>query len=159
SSNGIKLSLNGINQTNLTFIGSGTASNHVVLNSSLLGNLVYNGVITAQDANGNRATNTFTFNTWRSDNPFIEAEDYNYSSGSFILPPNSFPDTFNGYAGLLGNNGVDYLEYDTFGTTNAYRPNDLPELQTAADVDHAGYAGFGYTDYNLGYIKRFEFEN
>jgi hypothetical protein len=159
SSNGIKLSLNGINQTNLTFIGSGSVSNHVVLNSALLDNLVYNGVITAQDANGNKATNTFTFNTWRSDNPFIEAEDYNYSSGGFIPPPNSFPDTFNGYAGLLGNNGVDYLEYDTFGVTNVYRTGDLPQLETTTDVDHAGYAGFGYTDYNLGFIKRFEFEN
>jgi hypothetical protein len=158
STNQIKLSLNGFNQTNLTFTGFNT-NWHVVLNSSLLGNLVYNGVITAQDANGNKATNTFTFNTWRSDNPFIEAEDYNFSSGGFIPPPNSFPDTFNGYAGLLGNNGVDYLEYDTFGVTNAYRTGDLPQLETAVDVDHAGYAGFGYTDYNLGFIKRFEFEN
>src|SRR4029079_19155527 len=56
ATNGIKLSLNGVNQTNLTFTGFST-NWHVVLNSPLLGNLVYNGVITAQDANGNQSTN------------------------------------------------------------------------------------------------------
>src|SRR4051812_33604608 len=145
ATNQIKLTLNGVNQTNLTFSGFPT-NRHVVLTSALLGNVTYNGVITAQDANGNRATNTFTFNTWRPDCPFIEAEDYNFTGGHFIR--DSFPDSFNGYAGLLGSNGVDYLEYDTFGVTNAYRTGDFPQLETAVDADHAAYAANSYIDYN-----------
>jgi hypothetical protein len=84
ASNGVTLALNGANQTNMSFTGSGTTSLHAVLNSALQDNLVYNGTIVATDANGNRATNNFTFNTWRSDNAFIEASDYNYSVGAGV---------------------------------------------------------------------------
>jgi hypothetical protein len=156
ASNAIALSLNGVNQTNITVSGTPT-NRHVVLDAHLLTNLVYTAVVTALDGNGNRATNTFTFNTWAADCPFIEAEDYNFNSGQFIV--NSFPDSQNAYAGLLGTLGIDYLEYDTFGVTNAYRTGDLPQLESAVDVDHAGYAALFLSDYNLAYIKRFEFEN
>src|SRR5207237_6032207 len=127
----ISLSLNASTLDGFNFLDSpaGTCNYWLAsVSTPMADNFIYSDVITAQDANGNRATNTFTFNTWTSDNPFIEAEDYNFNSGAFIPPPNSFPDTFNGYAGLLGNIGIDYLEYDSFGVPNAYRPNDLPQL-------------------------------
>jgi hypothetical protein len=156
--NAITLSLDGQNQTNLAFSGSPT-SWHVTLNSPISNNVAYSGVIIAVDANGNHATNTFTFNTWTADNPFIEAEDYNYSSGRFLN--NIFPDSYNAYQGLRGSNGVDYLEYDLTGTNhpNAYRTNDLPQAELASDVDHANYSGLGYTDYNLGFTANGEWEN
>src|ERR1017187_4311832 len=109
SSNNVKLALNGVNVTNLSFSGT-TASWAVTATPVLADNVTYNGTITAVDANGNHATNTFTFNTWRSDNPFIEAADYNYSSGNFPNP--AFPDVNDSLFANLGSNGVDYLEYD-----------------------------------------------
>jgi hypothetical protein len=118
-------------------------------------------VITAQDANGNIATNTSIFNTWRPDNPFIEAEDYNYSAGSF--PLSAFPDTYANYGTpLLGTNGVDYLEHDLTGTVfpNAYRSGDLPQIEPTTDaIDHAGYAVGPVPDYNLGYTETGEWLN
>lgn len=157
--NGISLALNGTTVSNLTFTGDPN-NWHVIGVPALVDNTTYNGVVTVLDSNGNRATNTFAFNTWRGDlNPVIEAEDYNFGSGGFIPPPNSFPNTFNGYAGLLGANGVDYFEYDPAGTNNVYRAGDLPDIQQASDIDHSGYAGFGYVDYNLGWVQNGEWLN
>lgn len=158
SSNGIQLTLNGIVTSNLTVTGSGTWSNHVELNTALQDNQTYTGTIVATDANGNHATNQFSFNTWRSDNPYFEAEDYNFSGGvwvdNFLAPqPNQ------AYQGLIGSNGIDYLEYDLTGTNNAYRPGDLPQTEAATDVDHDSYAANGFQDYNLGYIQNGEWEN
>ena len=161
TSNGVTLAINGANQTNLSFTGSGTADLHAVLNTPLLDNLLYNGTIVATDTNGNRATNTFTFNTWRSlDNPFIEAADYNYYSGNF--PQAAFPDVYDSLFNDPGSNGVDYLEYDTTGSDhpNVYRTGDLPQIEYCGDtLDHAGYIANSLPIYDLGYIQRYEWEN
>jgi len=159
--NGIRLVLNGANQTNLTFTGGGTTNVHVVLNTSLQNNVLYAGTITATDANGNHATNNFSFNTWSSYNPFIEAEDYNFSAGAWI---DNFlaPQPNQSYAGLFGTNGIDYLEYDLTGTNppNPYRPGDLPQLEVATDVDHANFVAAGITtSYDLAYIQNGEWED
>ena len=115
SSNGISLVLNGVSQNSFTFTGSGTTNLHVVLNPALQNNVLYTGTIVATDAFGNHATNSFSFDTWSSLDPFIESEDYNATGGHWIdnfqfLQPNQ------AYQGLLGSNGVDYLEYDLSGT-------------------------------------------
>ena len=161
-SNKIQLIVNGVVQTgaNWTVFGSGTSSNHVVLNTALQNNLVYTGTITATDVNGNATTNNFTFNTWLTGpyNLYIEAEDYNYSSGGWInnfLPP--WPNQ--GYQGLFGSNGVDYLEYDLSGTNNAYRPGDLPQVENCTDLDHDNFANNSFQDYNLAYIQNGEWED
>jgi hypothetical protein len=160
SSNNIKLYLNGVSRTNLTFAGSGTTNVQVTLNSALQNNIAYTGVITASDANGNITTNNFTFNTWLTSpyNLYIEAEDYNFSAGgwidNFLVPqPNQ------AYQGLLGNNGVDYLEYDPSGTNNAYRPGDLPQVENCTDQDHNSFAANSFQDYDLGYIQNGEWED
>ena len=158
AASGISLELNGLDQINLTITGGGSAYVHVVLNTALLDNLVYSGTIVAADANGNHATNRFTFNTWRSDNPFIEAEDYNFSSGvwidNFLAPqPNQ------AYYGLLGSNGIDYLEYDLGGTNNFYRPGDLPQVENCYDVDHANFAANFFPDFDLAYNQYGEWED
>ena len=160
SSNNIKLYLNGVSRTNLTFVGSGTTNVQVTLNSALQNNIAYTGVITASDANGNITTNNFTFNTWLTSpyNLYIEAEDYNYSAGGWI---DNFlaPQPNQAYQGLFGSNGVDYLEYDPSGTNNVYRPGDLPQVENCTDQDHDNFAANGFQDYDLGYIQNGEWED
>src|SRR5437764_9579474 len=111
----------------MTFTGSPSTNVHAQLNTALSNNVVYNGTIVATDANGNHATNNFSFNTWLATNPFIESGDYNFTGGHYI---DNFttPQPNQAYAGpeLVGSNGIDYLEYDLDGTNNAYRPGDLP---------------------------------
>ena len=178
SSNGTKLTLNGVNQTNLTFTGSGTGTMHVSLNSALLDNLTYTGIITATDANANHVTNNFSFNTWLTSaaNPntiYIEAGDYNfyydvsdsinYGSGGQWLDnfTQAQPNQTYGNLGFLGSNRVDYLKYDLTGTNppNFYRTNDFPNIEVCTDIDHNGFSGQGFTDYDLGYIKNGEWVN
>jgi hypothetical protein len=158
STNTVTLLLNGVPQK-LAANTTGSTNQLLATNvTALASNLTYTATIIAADANGNRSTNTFNFNTWRADLPFIEAEDYNYNSGGFI--PNSLPNPFGAYGGnLLGSNGVDYLETDLSGTNNAYRPTDLPQIQPATDADHAGYADGAVPDYNLGYTQFGEWQN
>ena len=157
SSNGVQLTLNGvaIAETNLSFTGSGTTNLGVTLNTPLQDNQTYTGTIIATDENGNHATNNFTFNTWLATDFFVEASDYNFSSGGWIDAAQPNQD----YAGLIGSNGIDYLEFDLTGTNNAYRAGDLPQVQPATDVDHDNFASQSLTPYNLAYIENGEWEN
>ena len=174
SSNSVKLTLNGVNQTNLTFTGSGTTDLNVVLNSGLQSSLTYTGTITAADANNNHITNNFTFNTWLTsaadiNTIYIEAGDYNFYfdvSDNLLFSGGQWLDNFThsqpnqtyGDLGFLGSNSVDYLKYDLTGTNppNLYRANDLPNMEICTDIDHDGFAGQGFQDYDLGYIKNGE---
>src|SRR5581483_3157035 len=90
----------------------------VTNNTPLTANTFYNAVIIAIDANSNKTTNSFSFNTFSPNNACIEAEDYNYGSGQFF--PSPTPDQ---YAGLLGTNGIDYLDVTTLTNLNDYRPD------------------------------------
>jgi hypothetical protein len=157
---GITLIMNNATQSNLTITGGGTASAHVVWNTALQANNVYAGTIIAVDSNGNRSTNNFSFNTWTAANPFIEAEDYNFNSGHWL--DNTVPPQPNqGYAGLLGSNGIDYLEYDLTGTNhpNVYRPGDLPQVENSGDLDHDNFTANGFQDYDLAFTQNGEWEN
>lgn len=152
STNNIVLSLNGVNVTGLSF--SGSATNWTVTKTGALAdNQDYTAVVTVTDLNGNKSTNVFHFNTWRSDNFFIEAEDYNFSGGGFI--PVYFP---NGYTNLLGINGIDYLDSPSPGS-NIYRPGDVPATEYAPDIDHNDFLANGYVDFNLAWIQYGEWEN
>ena len=155
ATNEIALTLNGVARTSLSF--TGMATNWVVTdNSPLEDNQSYTAVITVQDTNGNRATNTFTFNTWHPTNPAMEGEDYNFASGGFFLGTSQHSP--GGYASPPGINGVDFLESDLAGTNNVYRP-DLPQVELAYDLDHGGYAEQWLTDFNLGWIQNGEWED
>jgi hypothetical protein len=163
--NGFTVLLNGVAQTNLSVTGPAT-NRVVVVNDPLPDNMVNTAVFIVTDANGNQATNTITFNTFDSNNLFIEAGDYNYNAGNWIdnsATPQPNQDyqgflivtTIYGnfyYAhGLFGSNGIDYFEYNLAGTNNAYRPDDLPEVEVCSDVDHHNFASLGYTPYDLAY--------
>jgi hypothetical protein len=156
ASNHIQLTLNGVLETgaNWTVLNSGTYSNEVILNTPLQGNQVYNGTIVATDANGNSATNNFTFNTWETapNNIYIEMSDYNYGEGQWI---NNFtsaqPNQNYGSFDLLGITNYDYFVYNTQPTNNPYRQGDLTGLEPATDVDHNNFASDGFTPYDLDY--------
>ena len=125
-------------------------------NTPLAGNILYNASIVANDSNGNRVTNNFSFNTFLQTDNFIEAEDYNYNSGQFL--PNAFPDAYAGYAGLTGVSGIDYLDL-TPTNLNAYRIDEPQVLAGNDPVDHAGYAAGPFPDYYLGYTDTGEWED
>jgi len=156
ASNHIQLIVNGVLQTgtNWTVINSGTSSNEVVWNPLLQGNLIYNGTIIATDANGNSATNTFTFNTWETapNNIYIEMSDYNYQEGQWINNLTTVqPNQDYGQFDLLGVQNYDYFVYNTQPTNNPYRSGDLTELEPATDVDHNNFAENGFTPYDLDF--------
>jgi hypothetical protein len=162
ASNLVSVYLNGVPQGSLTY--NTTAPTQQLLGNcaaALAPDTFYNYVIIAQDANGNAATNTFTFNTFLASDLYIDAADYNYGNGQFF----GGPTPVNAYANLFGTNGVDYLETDPAGTNNLYRPGDLPQvLSLATDVtgdpiDHAGERAAGWTVYNLGFTDVGEWEN
>jgi hypothetical protein len=178
SSNKIQFTLNGVLQTgaNWTVIGSGTASNQVVLNAPLQGNQVYNGTIIATDAVGNSSTNTFSFNTWLPsyNNIYIEASDYNYGGGQYInnalylngstpQPAGSYVQPNQDYA-LVGGEaeqGIDYFintNTDT-GANNVYRSGDLAGVENATDIDHNNFANNGFQPYDLDYNESGQWED
>jgi hypothetical protein len=168
SLSGVSLLLNGVAQSGLQANTASPTNQLLVTNTAtLLPDVNYNATIIAADANGNRVTNSFTFNTWVTNLFFIEAEDYNYSMGGYI--PDPTPNSFGIQSGmpLLGTNGVDYFKpdpavADAAGATNLYRPGDLVDLDAppiSADVDHDGFAANMYVDYNLSFVQVGEWEN
>jgi hypothetical protein len=147
--NTVSVVVNGIQQTNLTF-GSNPTFRHVVVNSNLPDNTVVTAMITAADANGNVAARTVTFNTWRATNPFIEAEDYNFSAGGWIDNlTNAQPNQL--YAGRLGTNEIDFLETEPTNAYNFYRFGDLPQVEYCNDLDHGRFAQSNLYDFNLAF--------
>ena len=166
-SNKIQLTLNGVVQSgaNWTVFSSGTASNHVVLNTPLQDNTVYTGTIMATNVNGNSTTNNFSFNTWLTSpyNLYVAAEDYNFDGGLWY-DNFSYPQPNSAYQGYPGSNGIDYLiTYSLAGTNNTYRGanggDDLPSLETCTDVDYNNVANALGFQYNLSYIQNGEWED
>ena len=164
TSNKVSISLNGVPQSNLSFnTAAPTNQLFVTCTTTLLPDTFYNVTITAQDANGDAATNNYTFNTFLATDLYIDAYDYNYSSGQFIN--NGTPT--NGYANLMGVNGIDYLISDLTGVNNlaGYRPGDLVQTlplttdATGDPIDHANLRLNGYTTYNIGFTDTGNWEN
>jgi hypothetical protein len=155
----VTFKLNGVTQAGLTYNTTSPTNQLFATNTTaLLPNMLYNASIVVADANGNTATNNFTFNTFSPTNLSIDAEDYNYNSGEFFANP-----VPNAYFGLLGSNGIDYSENDPTGTNNTsgYRAGDLPQtlLVTGDPYDHAGYQVAGAIDYEIGFTDANEWQN
>ncbi len=165
TSSAVTVTLNGVPQSNLSFNTAGPTNQ--LLATAPLGSLTvdtyYTCVIIAQDANGNKATNISTFNTFLPTDIYIDAYDYNYNSGQFVnanTPANL-------YAGFAGSNGIDYQIADLTGVNNTagYRSSDLVEIlplntdATGDPVDHANLRGNGHTAYNIGYTDTGNWEN
>jgi hypothetical protein len=178
STNGFTVLLNGVIQTNLTVIEWDSSYRIVFVDAMLPDNQVNTAVLIAADDNGNRVTNTVTFNTFSANNPFIEAGDYNFNAGRWIdnfatAQPNqayrgsrTITNIVSGstnievvFNGLFGSNHIDYLEYDWTGANNAYRPNDLPQSEICNDVDHHHFWANYFDAYDLCYNRNGEWED
>jgi hypothetical protein len=164
ASSQVTVLLNGVLQSGLTFNTASPTNQLLGTNSVTLDpNTFYTLEIIAQDANGNLATNTSTFNTFLATDLYIDAYDYNYTNGLFVdaLTPS------NAYSGLLGNQNVDYFLINTnpANNTNVYRSGDLPAVLTLATdntgdpVDHANLRANGFTAYNIGFTDKGTWEN
>jgi hypothetical protein len=166
ASSAVSVYLNGVLQTGLTFnTTSPTTQLLGQASPALAANTFYNYTIVAQDANGNVVSNNYTFNTFDpNNNLFIDAMDYNYNGGQFANPPGVALD-----GGLLGTNGIDYLDVTTLTNLNNYRPGNAPLPQlipitsgaSGETVDHEGFESYnsGLTDYQLAYTDQSEWDN
>ena len=158
----VNVYLNGVLKSGITY-NTASPTNKLLANftSPLAPDTFYYYTIAAQDANGDVVSNIYTFNTFRTNDLYIDAYDYNFVNGQFI---NSITPS-NSYAGLFGTNGVDYFETDLAGTNNLYRPGDFPQVISLATditgdpVDHAGLRLNGFTAYNIGFTDIGEWEN
>ncbi|HVM49143.1 MAG TPA: hypothetical protein VMU04_14015 [Candidatus Acidoferrum sp.] len=164
ASSQVTVYLDGVAQSGITF-NTTDPTNQLIgsLTPALASDQLYSYVIIAQDANGNRATNAFTFNTFLPTDLYIDAYDYNYNIGQFInssTPANS-------YANLLGTNGIDYNISDLTGVNNTagYRPGDLVQTislatdSTGDPIDHANLRANGHTAFNVGFTDIGNWEN
>ena len=177
ASNAVSVYLNGVLQTGFTFnTTSPTAMLTGQASPALAADTFYNYTIVAQDANGNVASNNYTFNTFDPNNSlFIDAMDYNFTTnnqaGQFINPAGVAL-----YGNLIGTNGIDYLDLTTTneitaptgpnGNENAYRPENVPAPQLIAlgggdPVDHEGFLSYNNsdTDYQLAFTEQGEWDN
>jgi hypothetical protein len=102
-------------------------------------------VIEVTDADGNRATNTVSFDTVNPAYTF-EAEDFDYNGGSYINNPQT-----NAYAGLNGVAGIDYSNGIPGQGSASYRPQGL-ETEDASDEPRLPYSG-GIQDYDVGFAN------
>ena len=119
-----------------------SGSNAISVSAPLVTNMIYNAIIQVTDANGNRATNTLSFDTVAPAMTF-EAEDFDYNGGNYIANPS--PDA---YAGLSGVAGIDYSNSIIGQGSASYRPQGL-ETETASDKLRASYNGLA--DYDVGF--------
>src|SRR5205807_3123564 len=121
--------------TDVSGLTSPKSTFNVRFNGTLLTNTIYNGKIIVVDPTGKGTTNTFVFDTFKTNGTLIaEAEDYNYNNGTFQDNPpvsgldpnrvqvNGFP---TGYYGAVGTPDVDF--FDTSGSSDfkQYRSGDL----------------------------------
>ncbi|HTJ00570.1 MAG TPA: hypothetical protein VL527_16940 [Dongiaceae bacterium] len=139
----ISLTLNGTAVSGLNFSGLPTTR---TVTYPLQSNMYYTAVVTVTDANGvAHATNTF--NTFSTSSYQVEAEDYDYGSGSY------HEGTVDAYAGVGGVSGVDFYVADpnAFGRGYSYRLDTalcFPD-STAGDQARDQFTSGG-TDYSVG---------
>ena len=135
----------------LTVTGSSTSW---AVSLSLVTNAAYIATISVLDQNNNSASTTVRFDTY--DPAFTwEAEDYDYNNGQFISTPQT-----NGYLGLAGVSGVDFVNLGNANETFVYRPVDGGVAdQVAGDSPRRPYVGSGLSDYNVGWFDSGEWIN
>jgi hypothetical protein len=167
ASNFVSVYLNGVLKSGSTFNTTGPTNQLLGTNGTpLVANTFYTFGVVAQDANGNVTSNSINFNTFSSSNTCIDVMDYNYGSGLFIPNPSIAQ-----YAGLLGTNGIDYLDVTTLTNSNDYRPDynpgdpPLPQLllispdATGDPIDHEGFIASSTADYELAFTDQGEWQN
>ena len=154
SSNGITLKLTATNLLGQGYVTNLTAANGLAITGSsttksagapLATNALYTAVIEVMDVNGNRATNTVSFDTINPAYTF-EAEDFDYNGGNYISNPPT-----DAYAGLSGVAGIDFSNGIPGQGSASYRPQGL-ETEGASDLPRLAYSG-GLQDYDVGFAN------
>ena len=146
----------------LNITGPSTAQNvSVGLNT----NTIYVSTIQVQDATGNTANQTVTFDTIIPSYTW-EAEDWDYTSNSVSGLYIDNPQT-NGYAGLDTTDNVD--AHNSNGNPSTYRPGNVDNGHGGLFTETIGnpesnyqrlqYIGTGKTDYDVGFTDGGDFGN
>jgi hypothetical protein len=164
NTNGIVVTLNGTNVTNLSFTGSATNWS-VVATPVLVPNAIYDGVITVTDTNGNEVESTFTFNTWSATDMYVQASDYNYTGGHYIASPTIF--SYSSQYDVAATSNIDYYlsspnPTNSTGYANNYRPLDPIWMEPSGDtLDHAYFFEYSsqVTNWSMGFMEPNEWEN
>jgi hypothetical protein len=160
--NGIHLTLNGVDVTSSLMIG-GTSTNKSALYLGLKTNMAYTAVINITDANGSSSTSTIRFDTFQPS--FLwEAEDWDFNNGQYInnpVPTSTW--AANSYFGQSGVQGVDENETGT-DPSNLYRPGDMMNAGPCGDVPRqkfldAKVSDPAVQDWNVGYFDSGEWVN
>ena len=149
STNNITVTLDGVLLTGLQFSGSPSTS-WVVTYPGLTQNTNHAVQINVTDSNGNSATTSASFDTFKPNYYTWEAEDYDSTNGLFFDNPQ-----VDAYAGLGVTPDVDYHDVNT-GGTYLYRPSGTA-TEITADTPRAQFAG--HTDYNIGFFGTGEWGN
>ena len=192
NTNTLKLFLNSVDvSSQLSFtevrdliIGTHNTNFTVRFNGTLTSNTIYNGKIIVLDMSGKGTTNTWVFDTFRTNGTVtIEAEDFNYNAGQFqdnppvsgLKPDGSQPPGTGGgvgYYDLVGQEDLDYHDthrtgidpvernqyrtMDFAGTTQArmQRDRDVRQQYRDADVGEYFVTGLSAGDW-MNYTRTF----
>ena len=152
---GFLLELNGEDvSSGVTVSGSPQARQAVY--TGLQANTVYTGQIIVRDQAGRGSTNRLSFDTFtRAGAVVIEAEDYNFSGGSFVDNPVVW-----GLAEQLGLAGTDYLDTVEFANGNSvYRSGDPVGTANTTDYLREEFANSGLPDVHVDEINAGEWLN
>jgi hypothetical protein len=160
--NGVHLTLNGVDVTSsLVIAGSSTSKSAIY--TGLKTNMAYTAVVNVTDANGSSATSTIYFDTFQPS--FVwEAEDWDFNKGQYIndpVPSSTWAGT--SYFGQRGVQGVDENETGT-DPANQYRSGDAMNAGICGDVPRQKFLNAKATDpnvqdWNVGYFDSGEWVN
>lgn len=149
SSNNVNVTLDGAPLSGLQFAGSPSTSWNVSY-TGLAQNTNHTATINVSDSNGNAATTTVSFDTFKPTYYTWEAEDYDHDNGMFIDNPQ-----VDLYTNLSAVAGVDFVDVNT-GGTYLYRPTGTA-TEITADTPRTQFAG-GF-DYDIGFFGQGEWGN
>lgn len=165
----ISLTLNGQKFTSANGLTlTGTPQNRTATFSNLAANTNYTAILEVIDAGELTVRNTFTFDTFLTNNFIIEVEDYNFNSGQFIDNPVLIAEGTGpqegGYTGQAGTKGIDYDDTRTNFSDVPYRLSDNVRMQRSLDFARAQYvnaggAAAGIYDYDVGDVAAGEWLN
>lgn len=139
----IVVMINGVAQNNLVFGGTPNAT--TVSWPNVQNNTDYSVNIIIQTPSNDSATTSFSFDTFSSTYYTWEAEDFDYSGGSFLDNPQ-----VDKYFGVAGTPLIDCNNNST-GNGAAYRASDAGDLSTEVTGDAPRSQFAGTNDYDVGW--------
>jgi hypothetical protein len=142
---GFQLLLNGEDVTSqLTLSGTGSDFTRIAQFNGLLPNRLYRAVVRVTDSTGLSTEVASDFDTFvEADALTIEAEDYNYSDGTFT--DNPAPGDYLGTAGTVD---TDYTD-STPETLGVYRATDAVDMDDNTDIARQKFSDSGLADYQV----------